>query len=216
MKKVFFIIVLLVLFGISAFAVITYIKPVPINNNVDTVNKKPVSNQEDKLLLPLTSVLDRVTKKPFGIKIDPGNSPVHPERFHGYHTGVDFEIFPGEENKDVPVYAVCGGQLLVKKWASGYGGVLSQRCKIENKDVTIIYGHLKLSSVTINVGEEITAGEKIAVLGQGYSQETDGERKHLHLGIHKGAAIDLRGYIGTETELNNWIDGEKFLKLGQN
>src|SRR5438105_13240780 len=40
--------------------------------------------------IPLENAQTRVTKKFFGTKVSPGNSPVTPERFSGYHTGVDF------------------------------------------------------------------------------------------------------------------------------
>ena len=36
---------------------------------------------------PISNPLERIIKKPFGIKINPANSPVQPERFSGYHTG---------------------------------------------------------------------------------------------------------------------------------
>ncbi len=39
-------------------------------------------------------------------------------------------------------------------------------------------------------------------------KETDGERKHLHLGIHKGTVVDLRGYVDSELDLKNWINPE--------
>jgi hypothetical protein len=61
------------------------------------------------LVLPISSAAKRITKKPFGLKVSPTDSPVKPERFSGYHTGTDFEILPGEENKDVPIYAICNG-----------------------------------------------------------------------------------------------------------
>jgi hypothetical protein len=35
--------------------------------------------------------VQRVTKKPFGLYVDPDNSPVQPEMFTGYHTGADAE-----------------------------------------------------------------------------------------------------------------------------
>ena len=38
----------------------------------------------------------RITKKPFGIFITTQNSPVQPERFSGYHTGVDVEYKDAE------------------------------------------------------------------------------------------------------------------------
>jgi hypothetical protein len=47
---------------------------------------------------------------------------------------------------------------------------------------------------------------KLGILGQGFSQETDEERKHLHLAIHQGSSIELRGYVQNPNLLENWID----------
>src|SRR3989338_10346295 len=47
---------------------------------------------------PLDNSSERVTKKPFGKYITPADSPVQPERFSGYHTGADFEVFSNEIN----------------------------------------------------------------------------------------------------------------------
>src|SRR3989344_2738795 len=104
---------------------------------------------------PIDRVLKRVTKKPFGIKISPKDSPVSPERFSGYHTGVDFETFSDEQKKDIPIFAVCPGKLVLKKYASGYGGVAAQSCQIENQDVTVVYGHLRLSSISRKFGQAL-------------------------------------------------------------
>jgi hypothetical protein len=52
-----------------------------------------------------------VTKKPFGIRVSPSDSPVQPERFVGYHSGVDFEIKAGEEDQSLPVTAICAGEV---------------------------------------------------------------------------------------------------------
>lgn len=163
------------------------------------------------LIAPISGALSRVTKKPFGTKISPATSPVQPEKFSGYHTGVDFEILPGEENKDVPIYAVCDGVVVYRNYVSGYGGVFIERCKIDGQEVTVLYGHLKLASITDKLNDNVKAGEQIAILGKGYSQETDGERKHLHLGIHKGTAINLKGYVQTQAELSGWLDAVKYL-----
>src|SRR4030042_789723 len=75
----------------------------------------------------------------------PQNSPVSPEKFKGYHTGSDFEIFPEELGVDVSVKAVCAGKLLLKEYATGYGGVAVQSCALDNNPITVIYGHLKLT-----------------------------------------------------------------------
>jgi len=155
---------------------------------------------------PLDRAAERVTKKPFGIYITPQNSPVQPERFRGYHTGTDFEIFPEELDADVPIHAICNGTIAAKRNASGYGGVLVQNCTLGNQPVTVIYGHLKLASVSNNTGDKLDASETIGLLGKAFSSETDGERKHLHLGVHKGSSVNILGYVQSQAELSNWID----------
>lgn len=164
------------------------------------------SVSEAVFAMPVDRAAGRITKKPFGIKVAPGHSPVNPERFTGYHAGVDFEILSGEENIDVPVYAICSGTLAEKIVATGYGGVAVQKCELSGRPITVIYGHIKISSVSFIAGDFIKKGNKIAVLGSAYSAETGGERKHLHLGIHKGSGIDLLGYVQTPDELKNWIN----------
>ena len=164
------------------------------------------------LFPPISNALARITKKPFGIYVTPQNSPVQPEKFTGYHTGVDFETTPQEQNIDVPIFAACDGKLLLKEYASGYGGVAVQACVINDNPVTIIYGHLRLSSISPKVGDSLKAGQQIAVLGTGYTSETDGERKNLHFGIHKGSAINILGYVQNKADLSGWLDPEKYLQ----
>lgn len=157
-------------------------------------------------IAPISNAKSRITKKTFGLKISPGHSPVSPEKFSGYHTGTDFETTADEQNIDVSITAVCAGKLLLKKYASGYGGVAVQSCIYNGQPITIIYGHLRFSSIKPNVGDTLKPGDFIAVLGTGYSAETDGERKHLHLGIHKGSSINILGYVQNLAELQNWYD----------
>ena len=161
---------------------------------------------------PLDQALRRLTHKPFGLYVSPQNSPLKPERFTGYHTGVDFETFPGEQNKPIPVFAVCTGPLLQKSWVKGYGGVVVQACTLNNQPVTVVYGHLKLSSLAAQPDQRLGSGIKLAVLGTGFSTETDGERKHLHLGLHLGSTINLRGYVKTQAELNQWPNAAEYLE----
>lgn len=193
---------------------VKYFQPEPTRlNQAPIINNGPQPVKTQTLLaLPLSEALKRVTKKPFGIYIAPDNSPVSPEKFTGYHTGVDFEITPDEENKDMPISAICSGALLMKKSATGYGGVAVQSCKLDNQAITIIYGHLKLSSIGFKVGQAVAAGEKIGLLGQGYSGETGGERKHLHLGLHRGSAINLLGYAQDKKLLSGWLNALDYLK----
>lgn len=171
--------------------------------------KTELKNNADASV-PLDQAGKRVTKKPFGIFITPKDSPVQPEKFRGYHTGTDFEIFPEESKADVSVRAVCPGTLAVKRSASGYGGVAVQRCELGGGPVTVVYGHLALGSVTADIGESVEQGDVIGLLGTAGSADTDSERKHLHLGIHKGEIIDIRGYVSDKRMLDQWLDPCEF------
>lgn len=170
------------------------------------------SKAKTPLGIPLDNPNERITKKPFGIKISTTDSPVQPEKFSGYHTGTDFEILKGEEDTDITVRSICDGELLLKQYVSGYGGVAIQKCHYEENTITVLYGHLRLSSIQSEVGKIIKKGETIGFLGKGYGKETDGERKHLHLSIHKGEEINYLGYVQKPELLNDWIDPVSFLK----
>jgi murein DD-endopeptidase MepM/ murein hydrolase activator NlpD len=198
MKKFYLIILALII----PIALIYFIDNAPSES--EEVNKPINNNNNDNL--PVKRAQERITKKPFGIKVSPNNSPVTPERFSGYHTGVDYEIFPGEENSEIEVYAICNGKLIMAEKKSGYGGLLVQECNLKNQSFTIIYGHIQLSSVEQKIGDYLTKGEKLALLGAAFSPDTDNNRKHLHLGIHSGAVIDIRGYVQNQSELENWLD----------
>ncbi|PWB38677.1 MAG: hypothetical protein C3F02_03120 [Parcubacteria group bacterium] len=171
------------------------------------VTNKVITNSDQPFIAdPIADARSRVTKKTFGLKVSPQNSPVSPERFSGYHTGVDFETTAEEKDTIVPINTICNGPLILKKWVSGYGGVVVQSCQINKLDITVVYGHLKLDSVQAALNQELLVGSTLGQLGQGYSSETDQERKHLHLGIHRGKNIDLRGYVGSADDLTQWID----------
>lgn len=158
------------------------------------------------LHMPLAVGLSRISKKRFGTQVSPGHSPVSPERFTGYHTGVDFETLPEESARDVAVTAACAGKVLHTGWTSGYGGLLLQACTIGGQPATVLYGHLRQASVGKKTGDALTAGETIGVLGAGFTAETDGERKHLHFAIHRGPGVNVRGYVSKEAQLSGWID----------
>ncbi|MFA5131131.1 MAG: M23 family metallopeptidase [Patescibacteria group bacterium] len=223
-KNTYFLVVLVIIVALGLTFIIfkpkTVVKIDDTNGNAASTSATTVDQKvavatttKSSLALPISSAAERITRKPFGIKVSPQNSPVQPEKFSGYHTGVDFEILPGEENSDVPISTICAGTLIYKNYVNGYGGVAIQKCTINQEVVTVLYGHLKLASITNRVGDELPVSQKIAVLGKAYSQETDGERKHLHLSIHRGSAVELRGYVPTAAELSAWIDAQKILPL---
>ncbi|MEO8065490.1 MAG: M23 family metallopeptidase [Candidatus Doudnabacteria bacterium] len=161
---------------------------------------------------PISNALARITAKPLGIYITPETSPVPDDIFTGFHAGVDFEITAAEQNIDVPIMAICTGKLRTKEWAKGYGGVAVQDCILDNQPVTIIYGHMKLDSIIAIEGAELKQGDTLGILGQGFTSETDGRRKHLHLGIHKGNGPSILGYVPAKQDLAEYIDITNYLK----
>lgn len=212
MRRIFLLIIFVLVLGLASYfifhqKVIAPTLPSGVaNNNQNNQIVALTPSKVNEIVEPIAGAMARVTKKPFGIKISPKDSPVQPERFSGYHTGVDFETTEAEQNIDVPIYAICPGLLALKKYATGYGGVAVQSCQIDKRVVTVIYGHLRLASITKNIKQELKAGEQIGFLGKGYSPETDGERKHLHLGIHYGEQVVLLGYVQKQSELSAWLD----------
>ncbi|MBD3300514.1 MAG: VWA domain-containing protein [Candidatus Moranbacteria bacterium] len=173
---------------------------------------KTEQKAQTSLYPPLKNADQRITKKPFGIFVTPQNSPIEKERFSGYHTGVDFEILSGEEDQTVKVFSICEGKIIHKDRVNGYGGVIVQSCTFDQEKISVLYGHLDLKQIPVQKNSQINKGQPIAVLGQGYSTETDGERKHLHLGLIKGGKIDFKGYVSQESMLDGWLDYERVQK----
>lgn len=159
---------------------------------------------------PLARATERITAKPFGILIDPRTSPVQPERFAGYHTGTDFEALP-DDTQPVVVHAICDGVVRVVQRVRGYGGVVVQECRLGDAPITVVYGHIIQSATTARVGDRVAAGDVLTTLGAPYSTDTDGERQHLHLGIHKTDAIVFAGYVPRADQLTAWMDATQLI-----
>ena len=152
---------------------------------------------------PIDQFAERITKKFFGTYITAQNSPVQPERFKGFHTGVDVEY--SDVTTDVSVYALADGKIVYSKIVSGYGGVFIMEFSLNGSPHTALYGHIRPSSLP-RQGATTTKGEKLAGLGTGYSSETNGERRHLHFAILSDNQINLLGYVQQKSQLSNWID----------
>jgi len=140
-----------------------------------------------------------------------GKEALFPTQFTGYHVADDLEINPGEKNQNVPVYAISAGKITFAGPVNGYGGLIL--LDIANDSHTALYGHIKLSSLKVKTGATVKAGQELAYLGDGYSNETGGERKHLHFGIYNGKSVYYRGYESSEAAVQNrWIDPAAYLK----
>ena len=166
---------------------------------VPTATPSPASIYAD----PIADFQPRITKKFFGTYVTPQNSPVQPERFTGYHTGVDIEY--GDITTDVPVFAIADGSVVLSEWVSGYGGLVVIHHPNTDPPIYSVYGHLRPSSL-IALHASVKKGQQIAVLGTAYSHETDGERRHLHFGIVVSSAMNIKGYAPTKAGLSDWED----------
>ena len=183
----------------------------PITNTVPNTNTNTTTSAPS-IVLPIANFYDRVTKKPFGIYITPKTSPIQPEKFTGFHTGADAETTSAEAKMDVPVFSIAAGTVVFAGHVNGYGGVIMIKHTINGEKILTLYGHLRISSFKVKVGSNVTAGQPVAVLGTGYSSETDGERKHLHFGIIRGWTITYKGYVTTKSALSGWEDPVAWLQ----
>ncbi len=164
---------------------------------------------------PISDYNKRLSLKNFGILIDDkfykGKESLFPyNRFYGYHAAADLEVFANENKQNVPVYTVHKGKIIYIGSQTGYGGVILQTFADEN--LTVLYGHVKVKNLNLQVGDEIAAGQVLTYLGDAFSSETSKERKHLHFGIYKGGDLYFRGHEDSrEKLLAKWIDPTKFL-----
>ncbi len=173
---------------------------VPLNQNESAPLEQPLS-------WPLSSGAERQRLITYGLSISPETSPLpKPERWVGYHTALDLEINPGEEEIDLPVTAACDGEILLAGPVGGYGHVIIQSCTIHKEPVTVLYGHLAGASFNVKKGDPVAAGQTLANLGQAYSSDNGNVRKHLHFALHQGSDIVYRGYVPTQQELQSYID----------
>lgn len=165
---------------------------------------------------PLPSARNRPVALAFGMHVAPheDDNPIDPpERFTGYHAGMDYEVLASELDQEVPVFAVCSGSVLYSGFAEGYGGVLVQRCTIGDEAVTALYGHLDGEGLVAE-GTNVTAGGRLGTLASARSFWSGENRKHLHLGIHRGETVDMRGYVAMPIDLQDFIDPRVVLPRG--
>ncbi|HLD63482.1 MAG TPA: M23 family metallopeptidase [Candidatus Peribacteraceae bacterium] len=157
---------------------------------------------------PLPETARRETPLSFGLYVtsDRAQNPIDPpERFYGYHAAVDYEVSEEELHAEVPVYALCVGKILQSGSVEGYGGLVVHTCRLNGKDVTVLYGHLSTDNLP-PVGSRLTPGERIGILAEARSADSGHNRKHLHFGIHKGKELSILGYVQDEEKLQEFIN----------
>lgn len=159
---------------------------------------------------PIDSYTTNRTVKVFGQYIAPDSA----DRFAGYHTGDDVEVT--DLAAVVPVYALTTAIIIQKQTVSGYGGVVILEFVDAGTTYHALYGHLNIDSVSAVVGDNVTGGTELGVLGDDRSDQTDGERKHLHFGIYPYNGTELyAGYVDDDADLANWLNPADFLRNHQ-
>lgn len=165
--------------------------------------------------IPLDRVQEREKLLTFGLFVTPdlATNPIDPpERFIGYHSGLDLEIFEDEIDKVVVVRAICDGEVRLASVAEGYGGLFVQSCNLDNQEASVFYGHLDPNSFKFKEGDFVKRGMVIGELGDHKTAESGDNRKHLHIGIHKGDAIEYLGYVQEEKDLENFMNPMDFIE----
>jgi murein DD-endopeptidase MepM/ murein hydrolase activator NlpD len=118
----------------------------------------------------------------FGYRSDPFDAS-HAE----FHPGIDFKGERGDEAK-----CTANGKVVFAGWYGGYGNCV--RIAHANNYETL-YGHL--SRISVKVGQEVTAGQKIGEVGStGHSTGT-----HLHYEVRKdGRAINPISFLSLNSK----------------
>ncbi len=173
----------------------------PVRTVVPVLDERPVV--ESSTVSPMSTYF--ATYKRFGEYVS--------DRFVGYHAGDDLEVLESFTQEDKRVFAMANGEVRSVEWVSGYGGVIVIAHNVNNETVTALYGHINLASTVLKAGDSVSKGDVIATLGDGFTNQTDGERQHLHFALSQGQEPRLAGYVKTKVELQDWINPTDFLRM---
>lgn len=211
MTKLLFPLLCIVLLGVGClnFGVRTDVSPPPVPERAEIgfMADEPIIDH------PISQNIARYfhVQKGFGMYIE--------DRFRGYHVGLDIEIptekLTPEDAKEIPVIAIADGTVLFVDRASGYGGVMVIKHRVELLTPTAVYGHIDLSSAKFKIGDSVKRGDVIAFVGEDKTEETDGERQHLHFALYDDNESDdntvyIQGYESDPAAVDNWINPLNF------
>lgn len=190
----------------------------PSQDNSPATSSTPQSASAATLVYPISDFSARITTNGYGTYY-PAGGTTNPDRqicpnatyYVGYHTADDLEVFPSELNSAIWAKSIAEGTVREARPVSGYGGLLVIEYELSGSIYTAYFGHINLSTATVKAGDHVTVGENLAELGPACSSANGDVRKHLHFGIRKGSAIDVRGYVPTQAELANWANPKVLL-----
>jgi murein DD-endopeptidase MepM/ murein hydrolase activator NlpD len=103
-------------------------------------------------------------------------------RWGRMHEGIDIAVPSG-----TPVHAAADGRIVYAGWMSGYGNLVV----VDHGDgLATAYGHN--TSVAVWVGQDVTAGQEIAISGS--TGHSTGPHVHFEVRLN-GAPVDPLGYL---------------------
>jgi murein DD-endopeptidase MepM/ murein hydrolase activator NlpD len=210
---------LLLLISIGSYVKLQTLKPStiaasPTLSSSSSMIPSPTVSAQVAYYYPITNYVNRLTNRHYGQTITPSDRQGLPcgAPFTGLHDADDLEVTTAELTADIPIYAIAAGTVRQVSQVNGYGGLLVIQHSLNNQVVTANYGHINLQRTTVKTGDHVTAGQLVSYLGDACSNQTDGERKHLHFALHRGSAIDIKGYVTTPSELAAWLNPSQVLE----
>lgn len=228
MKKYFWIIIIvavaMIIIIVAGFFLWRYYRNRQKVNNTSSTNQSsdsqpvpaPATDQPvpvPTVVYPIDNYSARLTKNSFGSYYSSQNPHTFDSdvcsgatQFSGYHIADDLETTEIEQNIPVGVNSIAGGTVRQIGSVGGYGGLAVIEYTLGGNVYTAYFGHINLATSTLKVGDTISIGDKIAELAPACSTSNDNVRKHLHFALHKGAGVNVKGYVMSESALSAWVD----------
>lgn len=88
-----------------------------------------------------------------------------------------------------PVYAARDGKVTARGEKTGIGYWVVIEHMVDGKMLSTVYGNLQAASITVEVGDDVTAGKVIGKVGRGGEDDT----AHLHFEVWDGSPVGNRG-----------------------
>ncbi|MFD8248120.1 peptidoglycan DD-metalloendopeptidase family protein [Nocardia sp. NPDC059691] len=116
-----------------------------------------------------------------------------------FHRGIDFAAAAG-----TPIYAAADGVVAAAGPADGFGTWIVIDHNIDGQVISTVYGHMFDSDLRVRTGDQVAAGQQIALVGYNGQVVPSGPGgAHLHFETWPGG----RFTGGQATDPQTWLDG---------
>ncbi|MCM8536260.1 MAG: peptidoglycan DD-metalloendopeptidase family protein [Lentisphaeraceae bacterium] len=181
----------------------------PVNLEIKNSSEPQIAKT---IIAPVRNYIDK-ERDSYGRFIDPKKYKDNPFE-NSHHVGDDVAWAKSFE----PVVAIADGVVKMVEYGSeSWGGiVILEHKNPKGEYFCSLYAHLG-PLVTVQEGDVVKLGKKLASLGRDYTWENGGYMSHLHFGIHKGAYGSGRwitGYMSKEnfgSKKHGWVDPQEFI-----